>query len=67
MTDNLEETTLQMFENLDFRVDPNNIKNCYWLPGKSSKKVIVRFSRQKDVKNVHKSKKKLKGMNISGY
>ena len=56
-----------MFENLDFRVDPNNIKNCYWLPGKSSKKVIVRFSRQKDVKNVHKSKKKLKGMNISGY
>lgn len=56
-----------MFENLDFRVDPNNIKNCYWLPGKSSKKVIVRFSRQKDVNNVHKSKKKLKGMNISGY
>ena len=62
----LEETVLDIFENLDVMVDPSNIEDCHWIKSsKGPKKVIVKLSRRKDAKKIIRlSSKGLKGMNL---
>ena len=53
----LEDTTLQLFKNLDIEVDPSNIEGCHWLPSKGPKRVTVKFSKQKDANRNRKAEK----------
>ena len=61
----LEERALQLFKKLDVKVDSSNIVDCYWLPSKGPKRVIVEFSKRKDANRIRKVKKNLKGMDVS--
>ena len=59
--DDLEETTLKIFDKLDVAIDSSNIEDCHWL---KRKKVIIKFARRKDANHIRKNKNKLKGMNL---
>ena len=63
--DDLEETTIKIFDKLDVAIDPSNIEDCHWLKSNGPKKVIIKFARRKDANLVRKNKNKLKGMNLS--
>ena len=57
---------LGIFEKLDVMVDPSNIEDCHWInSSKSTKNVIVKFSRRKDANKIRLLKKGLKGMYLS--
>ena len=62
--DDLEETTIKIFDKLDMATDPSNIEDCHWLKSNGSKKVIIKFARRKDANLIRKNKNKLKGMNL---
>ena len=47
-TDDLEETTIKIFDKLDAAIDPSNIGNGHWLKSNGPKKVIIKFARRKD-------------------
>ena len=59
--DDLEKTTIKIFDKLDVAIDPSNIKDCHWLKSNGPKKVIVKSARRKDANLI---RKKLKGMNL---
>ena len=64
--DTLEKTVLEVFDKIDVEIQPDNIEACHWLKSDSGgKKVIVKFSKRKDVDRVRKSKRKLKTTNLS--
>ena len=62
--DDLEETTIKIFDKLDVGIDPSNIEDCHWLKSNGPKKVIIKFARRKDANLIRKNKNKLKGMNF---
>ena len=62
--DDLEETTIKIFDKLDVAIDPSNIEDCHWLKSNGPKKVIIKFARRKDANLIRKNKNKLKGMNL---
>ena len=62
--DDLEETTIKIFDKLDVALDPSNIEDCHWLKSNGPKKVIIKFARHKDANLIWKNKNKLKGMNL---
>ena len=54
----LEETLLKVFGKLDVDDDPKNVEDCLWLKTRnSSKKVIIRLSKRKDVGEIRQVKK----------
>ena len=63
--DDMEETTIKIFDKLNVEIDPSNIEDCHWLKSNGPKKVIIKFVRRKDANLVRKNKNKLKGMNLS--
>ena len=61
--DNLLETkVLSIFEKVRCTIDPGFIDDCHRL-GKNSDRVIIKFSRRKDCKQVLQAKKDLKDLN----
>ena len=62
--DDLEETTLKMFDKLDLTIDPSNIEDRHWLKSNGPKNVIINFARRTDANLIRKNKNKLKGMNL---
>ena len=62
--DDLEETTIKIFDKLDVAIDSSNIEDCHWLKSNGPKKVIIKFTRRKDANLIRKNKSKLKGMNL---
>ena len=64
INDDLEETTIKIFDKLDVAIDPSNIEDCHWLKSNGPKKVIIKFARRKDANLIWKNKNKLKGMNL---
>ena len=63
--DDLEKTTIKIFDKLDVSVDPSNIEYCHWLKSNGPKKVIIKFASHKDANLIRrKNKNKLKGMNL---
>ena len=62
--DDMEKTTIRIFEKLDVAIDPSSIKDCHWLKSNGPKKVIIKFARHKDANQIRKNKNKLKGMNL---
>ena len=56
----LENLTLQIFEQIDISVDPENVEDCHWVKTQrssySDEKMLTRFVRKK---------KKLKGKNLT--
>ena len=62
--DDLEETTIKIFDKLDVAIDPSNIEDCHWLKCNGPKKVSIKFARRKDANLIRKNKNKLKGMNL---
>ena len=62
--DDLEETTIKIFDKLNVAIDPSNIEDCHWLKSNGPKKVIIKFARHKDANVIRKHKNKLKGMNL---
>ena len=57
--DDLEETTIKIFDKLDVAIDPSNIEDCHWLKSNGPKKVIIKFARRKDCNLIRKNKNKL--------
>ena len=58
-------TVLKVFEKLDVHVDPKNVKDCHWLKTRnSSRKVIIKLWKRKDVDKTCQAKKKLKSSNL---
>ena len=62
--DDLEKTTIKIFDKLDVAIDPSNIADCDRLKSNGPKKVIIKFSRCKDANLIQKNKNKSKGMNL---
>ena len=62
--DDLEKTTIKIFDKLDVAVDPSNIEDCHLLKSNWLKKVIIKFAGRKDANLIWKNKNKLKGINI---
>ena len=44
----LKDTAWNIFRKLDNEVGSSNIEHCHWLPSKGPKRVIIKFSKQKD-------------------
>ena len=62
MDDNLLETkVLSIFEKVGCTIDPGFIDDCHLL-GKNNDRVIIKFSRRKDCKQVLQVKKRLEGL-----
>ena len=62
----LKNLTLQIFEEIDISVDPEeNVEDCHWVKTQRSKKVIMKLSRRKDANKIRSEKKKLKGKNLT--
>ena len=61
----LEDTALKLFKKLDVEIDSPDIEDCHWLPSKGPKRIMVKFSKQKDAKSIWKIKKNFKGMDLS--
>ena len=52
------ETVLKVFEKRDVHVDPKNVEDCHWLKTRnSSRKVIIKLSKRKDVDKTCQVKK----------
>ena len=62
--DDLEETPIKIFDELDVAIDPSNIDDCHGLKSNGPKKVIIKFARRKDANLIRKNKNKLKGMSL---
>ena len=63
--DNLLETkVLSIFESVGCTIDPGFIDDCHWL-GKNNDRVIIKFSRRKDCKQVLQVKNDLKDLNTN--
>ena len=62
--DDLEKTTIKIFDKLDVAIEPPNIEDYHWLKSNGPKKVIIKFARRKDANLIWKNKNKLKGMNL---
>ena len=61
----LEETVLNVFQKIDVPVQPENVEACHWLKSRNGqKKVIIKFSKRKDVERVRNAKRKLKTTNL---
>ena len=56
--DDLEETTIKIFDKLDVAIDPSNIEDCHWLKSNGPKKGITKFARRRDANLIQKKKKK---------
>ena len=57
----LESKVLEILEEIDVRIDPNLVEDCHHLPFKgSSKKVIVKLNRRKDIHRILSNKKNSK-------
>ena len=59
--DDLEETTMKIFDKFDVVIDPSNIEDCHWLKNNGPKKVIIKFARRKGAKSDSKKQKQVKG------
>ena len=59
--DDLEETTIKMFDQLNVATDPSNIEDCHWLKSNGPKKVIIKFARRKYANLVRKKQKQTEG------
>ena len=46
-----------MFEKIDMNVDRANVEDCHWVKTQISKKVIIRFSRSKDINEIRAKKR----------
>ena len=65
----LEKTVLNVFDKIDAPVDPQNIEACHRLKSDDngrSNKVIVKFSKRRDMVRVMNKKKSLKNANLYG-
>ena len=65
----MERTLLNVFDKIDASVDPQNIEACHRLKSDDndrSNKVIVKFSKRKDVVRIMNKKKSLKNANLDG-
>ena len=62
--DDLEKTTIKIFDKLDVGIDPSNIEDYHWFKSNGRKKVIIKFARREDANLIQKNKNKLKGMNL---
>ena len=65
----LERTVLKVFDKIDAPVDPQNIEACHRLKSDDngrSNKVIVKFSKRKDMARIMNKKKFLKNANLDG-
>ena len=62
--DDLEETTIKIFDKLDVAIDPSNIEDCHWLKSNGPRKVVIKFAKHKDANLIRKNKSRLKGMNL---
>ena len=47
-SEDLEGTVRKVFEELDVILDPKNVEDYNWVRRRTSRKVIIRLSRQKD-------------------
>ena len=57
----LESTVLKIFDKLEVKVDPSNVKDCHWISSKNGpKRLIVKVSKRRDAFKIHSSKRKLK-------
>ena len=54
--DDLEETTLKIFDKVGVTIGPSNIEDFHWLKSNGPKKVIIKFVRRKDANLTQKSK-----------
>ena len=64
INDDLEKTTIKIFDKLDVGIDPSNIEDYHWFKSNGRKKVIIKFARREDANLIQKNKNKLKGMNL---
>ena len=62
--DNLEETTINIFDKLDVAIDPSDIGDCHRLKSNGPNKIIIKFVGRKDAHLIRKNKNKFKGMNL---
>ena len=62
---NLEDITLKVLNNIGVKIESNNVQDCPWIKSQGPKKVIIKFSRRKDVNKVQAEKRKLKGKNLT--
>ena len=60
---NLETKVLSIFQKIGCTTDPTFIDDCHRL-GKNNDKVIVKFTRRKDCKQILKVKKDLRDLNM---
>ena len=61
MTDSsLEETALNIFEELSTNINPSYIETCHRVGPSSRKKVIIKMSKRKDADRVRRVKKTLR-------
>ena len=60
----LIDTAFKLFKKLDIEIVSSNIEDCHWLPSKGPKRVIVKFSKQKNTNNIRKVKKNFKSMDL---
>ena len=58
----LEETVLNIFEEIGVPIDPVNVEGCHRIKSRSDKpdKIIIKLSRRKDCENIMLNKNKLK-------
>ena len=56
---------MQIFEQTDISVDPENVEDCHWVKTQRSKKVIIQLFKRKYANKIHSEKKKLKGKNLT--
>ena len=61
----LEDKALKLFKKQDVEIDSSSIEDCHWLPSKTPKRVIVKFSNWKDTNNIWKVKKNMQIMDLS--
>ena len=54
--DDMEETTIKIFETLDVTIGPSYTEDCHWLKSNGPKKVIIKFARRKNANNIRKTK-----------
>ena len=58
--DDLEETTMKIFDKFDVVIDTSNIEDCHWLKSSGTKKVIIKFARRKGAKSDSEKQKQVK-------
>ena len=63
--ENLEDLTLKVLNKIGVNIDSVNLEDCHWIKTQGSKKVVIKFSRQKGANKVRAEKKKLKEKNLT--